>query len=257
MRTLTFFILVAICSQVAQATKIVGNGGDRRAIEFVDIGTNVLNTLFRNRVPEINTDLLTQAIELTKIESTDEALFLNGIPKDAINYPKEKTILFNRAAWDRQSDYLSRATFVLHEYLGIMGSDDSGYKISKIILRGLWFINGTDAETMIDVLAENKFAVDEAVHGVTRMVDAEEISCDRTSLGSSTEYQCNLTGKGLKGKPLQVALTGRKAREVWTLITSFRSAPCRSDVCNMTIHKVACQGENTRMDKPGFCTAKQ
>jgi hypothetical protein len=257
MRTFVFCLLLLIFNQPVYATKIVGNGGDRRAIEFVDIGTTVLDTLAKSPIQGINVDLLNQALFNTIVESTDEALSLNGVPKDAINYPYEKRIIFNRLAWDRQSNYLLRATFALHEYLGIMRVDDVNYQVTRSLLRGLWFVNGTDAETMIDVLQENQFAVNKAVRGVTRMTDASEISCERNARGASTDYTCMLQGKGSRGQLLKLVLEGRKAREVWTLVAAFRNPSCVSDSCQLEIHEIACQGENTRMDKPAFCTAKQ
>jgi len=251
-----FILMIAILisqNTFADGGDHAGNGGDRRAIEFVDIAT----TLSTQTLQGVDAQAFLQTIKATTVESTDEALSLNSIPKDAINNPSTKKILFNRGAWDRQENYLSKAIFVLHEYLGVMNIDDSRYQISTNLVRGLWLINGTDAETMIDILEENHFAVEKAVHGVTRMADVDLITCKKSQAASATSYNCVLTGKNLKYKPIKVPLEERKAREVWTLLTTFQNAQCFSDVCELTVREVACQGENTREDRPAFCTAKQ
>jgi hypothetical protein len=114
--------------------KEVGNGGDVAALEFVDIATQLLDYLNWIGSKEIDTTKFSWALENTKVESTSQELTLNRLPKDAINYPLEKKIIFNRDKW-KSIGAEQRAALAFHEYLGILGIDDTGYKISKKILK--------------------------------------------------------------------------------------------------------------------------
>jgi len=76
-----------------------------------------------------------KAITNTHVDSTEGRLFLNGVLKDAINYPTQNKIVFNRLAWRDLSGERNRFLFVLHEYLGIMGLDDSRYTVSGAALK--------------------------------------------------------------------------------------------------------------------------
>jgi hypothetical protein len=117
----------------------VGNGGDSYSLQFVKIGHDLESWIASKKgatdfPAELDEKSFVNTVNTTRVESTDEALSLNGIPKDAINYPAEKRIVFNRAAWDKLKTYQQRASLVMHEYLGIMGLDDSSYRISSYFL---------------------------------------------------------------------------------------------------------------------------
>jgi len=133
MKSLLILISFLTLSSVASATKIVGNGGDVFALEFVAVASDVYDYMVSTEAPAINLPALRQAILDTKIESTEESLSLNGVPKDAINYPSESRIIFNRLRWSEISE-TQKPAFVLHEYLGILGVDDSSYKYSQPLL---------------------------------------------------------------------------------------------------------------------------
>src|SRR5690606_13415200 len=85
-------------------------------------------------ITDVNIDNLNKSILTTKVESTNKELMLDGKPKDAINYPNEKEIEFNRARWDAMTSK-SRAILVLHEYLGILRIPDIGYSVSLSALK--------------------------------------------------------------------------------------------------------------------------
>lgn len=134
--------LLALCiltlTPSAHATKLVGNGGDEYAIQFVDVGRQVLQFLEKSPVKGIDREKLRNAMEKTEVESTEKDLILLGKPKDAINYPELKKIVINRARWGAISvNFPNQAALVLHEYLGIIGADDTGYKLSKKVLKEL------------------------------------------------------------------------------------------------------------------------
>ena len=135
MRILLLAMLLAF--QQPQALARVGhdqgNGGDLYAAEFVQAGERGLQMLRHNDSKDIDLKKLELAILRTKVESTDKELRLNGLPKDAINYPAKGQILFNRARW-AQLDAGQKPALVLHEYLGILGIEDASYAFSKKVL---------------------------------------------------------------------------------------------------------------------------
>lgn len=110
-----------------------GNGGDLFAAEFVKTGEWLLRLLRYQGEHSIDLDLLESVIEHSSVESTDKRLRLNDTPKDAINYPQQKRILFDRRRW-KKMDKGERAVLVLHEYLGLMKVENASYAFSKELL---------------------------------------------------------------------------------------------------------------------------
>lgn len=115
----------------------VGNGGDVYAIQFVALAHEVADQLDDDPLDGITAAELRQAITTTKVISV-ETLTLNGKPIDAINYrhASPPRIEVNRAAWDRlRYERHDRMVLAFHEYLGILGKDDSLYQLSKLLDR--------------------------------------------------------------------------------------------------------------------------
>lgn len=111
-------------------------GGDAYAIEFVTIAEQLSSFLKTSPTSKINVEDLNKAIEKTTVESTAKELVLDGKTKDAINYPGEMKIVFNRKRWDAiTSD--AKPVLVLHEYLGILRIPDVGYIVSREVLGAL------------------------------------------------------------------------------------------------------------------------
>lgn len=116
----------------------VGNGGDSKAIEFVDQVTALaerLSQFSQDCSERLGFDLsaLMLAIKQTMVQSTDDVLWLGDRRVEAINYPKAKLIVFNREDWKSNSE---KWRFVLHEYLGILGIYESQqYEKSKRVLK--------------------------------------------------------------------------------------------------------------------------
>lgn len=130
-----FFVLMSfmMATSSAFAVKVVGNGGDTYAIEFVSIASDILDYLEVSGSDGLDLVKLKEVMKTTKVESTDKALSLKGVPKDAINYPTEKRIIFNRNAWGNSKE-AQKPRLVLHEYLGVMGIDDASYSRSTELL---------------------------------------------------------------------------------------------------------------------------
>jgi hypothetical protein len=108
-------------------------GGDAYAIEFVTIAQQISFFLKENPSVKIDGPRLDKAIASTTVESTNKELILDGKAKDAINYPAEGKIVFNRKRWEKISSD-AKPVLVLHEYLGIMRVPDIGYSLSKEVL---------------------------------------------------------------------------------------------------------------------------
>lgn len=116
-----------------------GGGGDAYSQEFAKIGLDLETWVASQRnnsdfPSRITPEKFKAAVETTRVESTDDELTLNNVPKDAINYPDEGRIIFNRGRWSKLQTYREKAALVFHEYLGIMRVDDKSYQMSSWIL---------------------------------------------------------------------------------------------------------------------------
>jgi hypothetical protein len=115
-----------------------GNGGDDYAREFINLGLEIAESLAQNPIPGLDAKDLLRTIQATQVNS-QESLVLRGDKVDAINIPwaTPQKILVSRTGWDRMRSQRHRQAFlVLHEYLGIMGIDDSRYQVSGLLDRG-------------------------------------------------------------------------------------------------------------------------
>lgn len=137
-----FFIsLVTFAGPVSQGQE--GHGGDIAVSIFMGVAQE-LGDVFLKQQKEIFpgpqfTVEFHQAFLSTKIFSVEKTV-LNGMEVDAINYPDidNPRILINRTRWlDNQLSMQMRSLLVLHEYLSIMGYDDSHYLISYPLINNL------------------------------------------------------------------------------------------------------------------------
>lgn len=121
-------------------------GGDRRAIQFVQIGQQLaqyFEIASTMDIRPIRLKDLKNALDASRVESTEESLELRCLmskeaincTKAAINYPRDKLILLNAKEWDSILSGSERAVLVLHEYLGILRIDDKNYQYSKRIIQ--------------------------------------------------------------------------------------------------------------------------
>lgn len=138
---LIMFILLLLPA-TSHATKVVGNGGDTYAIEFVNTAEEVQKYLQEGAPRLVDAKAFAAELLKTRVESTDKKLTLDGTIKDAINYPALKRIVFNRERWTNMTDH-ERAVLVLHEYLGILQVKDGSYQHSKKLLANMNFNRAT------------------------------------------------------------------------------------------------------------------
>jgi len=143
-RWISLFLGVLVSFQVLPVKAIAGNesgGGDGYAAEFVltaKIALELAKKLAPSELLPVNIDTFAGAIANTSVHS-EEKLALEGSEVDAINYPNKKLIKISRVRWTdlrTESQTVPRFNLVIHEYLGIMGIDDSHYSVShKLINR--------------------------------------------------------------------------------------------------------------------------
>lgn len=137
MKCIVFFLVLTFCQVSFGQIDRKGNGGDTYAIAFVGTARMAHDELKKRGSSLIDLDLLLNTINTAVVESTGKKLYLNGSLKDAINYPAQKKIIFNREAWKDTTNERTRFLFVLHEYLGLMGVNDSRYDISSEALKNI------------------------------------------------------------------------------------------------------------------------
>jgi hypothetical protein len=118
-----------------------GHGGDSYAAQFVAIADQLVNELGGLPVDErygVNPVRLATTIDTTQVDSTDQALYLDGGTRlvDAINYPDQRLIMISRPSWDEMS-FVRRQLLVLHEYCSLLSLDDANYQISAKVLLDL------------------------------------------------------------------------------------------------------------------------
>ena len=127
------------CTQTSRAGQ-EGHGGDMAAALFLSVTYKLNDQIVKLPMSTFPTegflDTLNKAIHDTTIYS-EEHVYLKDVEVDAINFPdiEQPRIILNRYRWLNTSlNYEIRSHLVLHEYLSIMGFNDSRYEISSAIL---------------------------------------------------------------------------------------------------------------------------
>lgn len=137
MKNILIFLTVIWVSLAAYAgPRVIGNGGDIYALQFVSYADKVLLYLRNSNVIGLDLKALAKVIETAVVESRTEPLKIKGVDKDAINYPSENRIIFNRNRWSSMIND-ERLALVLHEYLGLLGKEDVNYAYSKLLLKDM------------------------------------------------------------------------------------------------------------------------
>lgn len=149
---LVFFTLLLLSQNLHAGPRVIGNGGDVYALQFVSYANKILLYLQNSQVEGLDIKTLSKAIESAKVESTTKDLKLNGMDKDAINYPTQNRIVFNQKRWSSMLND-ERLALVLHEYLGLIGKEDANYQFSKLVLKDMTTISrvrpGSDSSWLL------------------------------------------------------------------------------------------------------------
>jgi hypothetical protein len=138
-----FLVLLNCCcllfSRASWAGVEHGNAGDAFAAEFILTARDLVQRMQPNQSvirQWVDISRLSGAILATKVR-TEENLKLGGRTVDAVNIPAENLILVNRDRWREYRSAIetkARLTLVLHEYLGVIGEEDSQFQISGRII---------------------------------------------------------------------------------------------------------------------------
>lgn len=133
MKTLGYFLccLLWVAQSFASDGGVTSNGGDSVAAEFTKVGRHIVEILRTQVNAAVSSEQFAQAVSTTLVASKDRTI-LRGNEVDAINYPSERRIEVSRIRWLENKDLVRRRyVLVMHEYLGILGIDDSRYQISE------------------------------------------------------------------------------------------------------------------------------
>ncbi len=137
----------------ALAGQRTGNGGDAIEIEFRLLGARIVDFLNTTERPaplsEINAADLFQAVQNTRIVAKNETLYdRHNQVRTAVNYPVEKRIELNRDGWTAlKYSFDEKLVLVLHEYLGILGTEIDNYDLSSRIAGSSETIRATGVVT--------------------------------------------------------------------------------------------------------------
>ncbi|MBY0414959.1 MAG: hypothetical protein K2Q18_12385 [Bdellovibrionales bacterium] len=113
-------------------------GGETSIAEFKNIAYDVFKGLSDESYEKVNNLKKAAVIETIKnsVVVCKSDLVLEGVSKDAINYPLRipQAIEFDCKKWDSYS-YSKQLSLVVHEYLFLSFIDDSGYDISSQVIK--------------------------------------------------------------------------------------------------------------------------
>lgn len=136
MKMIFTILFACLASPLAFAGWDNGNAGDAWANEFELTAKDLVQRLelaSKNGLPIPHVAKLRAALVTTTVTSK-KAVFLEGEERDAVNYPSQGLIELGRDRWNdlrRASETKNRMRLVLHEYLWIIGEDDTGFRISQ------------------------------------------------------------------------------------------------------------------------------
>jgi hypothetical protein len=130
-----FFLFSLLLSPWAYGFWYTGNAGDVYSAEFILTGTDLVQRIQNSGLPVsdlVDPALLRAAILKTTVHS-EERVYNRGYEVDAVNLPNEKKIVINRSRWRdlrKSNETRNRYLLVLHEYLYLMGINDTGFRYS-------------------------------------------------------------------------------------------------------------------------------
>lgn len=132
---IAIFLIVTYPTAARSAGWDNGNAGDTFTAEFILTARDLvqrMKLLPQSELSGIDLNQLAGAILNAKVHS-EETLTLNGYEVDAINYPDRQEIHLSRSRWRAlrsSSETNQRLTLVLHEYLFLIGIDDTQFRVS-------------------------------------------------------------------------------------------------------------------------------
>ncbi len=114
-----------------------GNGGSRSELKFRSIAYRAAKVIAENQAvfPTVPAEKFSKMIEDMDVEMVLEELYVDGVKKDAVNYPDLKLIKIYRPSWlGLTARSAEQVSLVAHEVFALIGIDDSRYQLSTRIL---------------------------------------------------------------------------------------------------------------------------
>jgi hypothetical protein len=149
-RKIQFLMSLAVVLVAGGKALALGNegsgGGSGAAAEFADLGYNAAKAIVNLPGFPVSGDQLQAAVASTHVEFVDHSLRdPQGLEVDALNFPSKSLVQVNLGRWQGMLfSAVSKYQLAVHEYLGILKIDDSGYKVSQLVLSG-----GTKINSMV------------------------------------------------------------------------------------------------------------
>ena len=145
MKVLMIIVSLLTLAQTAFAGgKVIGNGGDPRALEFINSAKIAIEDLKKNEAlyPEVKSKDLDAILTGTEVLVSQAPVFsLKGDVRQfstAINYHDPDTIVVYGPMWSSIKNIQIRKALALHEILSLAGLEETGnYSISKRYLSQL------------------------------------------------------------------------------------------------------------------------
>lgn len=200
MKTFFLSLTLLLSSFTAQAHFVgwdTGNAGDSYAREVFYTARDLLQRLESLELagkPLMPTADLRRLLKTVQI-GMEDGVSLNGIQRDAVSYPSERKMIFNRARWKeyrQPQETKARLALVLHELFWMLDIDDTNYAKSSPIVEALavppyspslWLENSGAAFAAVECtgkLADGTFVtVLVSTKGATRVADRGEVQIEQ------------------------------------------------------------------------------
>jgi len=179
------FISLMIFTQISFAQiDRKGNGGDAVSLEFKAMGQAVTDAIIDKGIvftSGVSVKTLQDTIRRADVRSVSTELYLDGVRKDAINYPYENRIDISLTQWSYMTEKV-KYQLVIHEALGLLSINDADYARSNSL------INAVSS----DQLKQSVKAIQ--VAKAKEPVSIQSVSCDnyKGDLDKEKQRQINL-----------------------------------------------------------------
>jgi hypothetical protein len=128
------FLSMLLFGKLTHSQSNIGNGGDAFAAEFIASARDTVqyfSWVSLSDLPEFNPLAFAQSVEKVKVSSLPR-VFVGQTEVGAANYPNKQQIVVSQSFWPKYNQN-QRMVLVLHEYLGVMGVNDTNYRLSGIV----------------------------------------------------------------------------------------------------------------------------
>lgn len=115
------------------------HGGHHLELNIQNLGWSIVDSLDSSVHPlPFEIEQFIEKLRNLKVEVVD-SIELNGNVRTAINIPDQSKIILNQDSYEflslESTELVDKAHFFLHEFLPLIGIDDSGYEVSRQIIQ--------------------------------------------------------------------------------------------------------------------------